>query len=153
MFKEIKAEGYFHRLKPVLSRRQALLSALIILFLVPYPTTVVPEWRVRVVDEVGRPYAEMEVSQGWKNYSLELEDGENMETGRTDGDGYVTFPKRTFWAGLLSRGFRRAFTTAMSIAHGGGGIHADIATTGPQGYKSVEYMPDKPPPPELVLPH
>jgi hypothetical protein len=152
MFEETKTESYFRRLKSVLSRRRALLLALIILFLVPYPTTVVPEWRVRVVDEAGRPYAGMGVSQGWQHYSLELEGGGNYETRRTDGDGYVTFPKRTLWAGLLSRGFRRASTAAMSIAHGGGGIHADIAATGPQGYKSVEYTPGKPPPPELVLP-
>ncbi len=152
MFEETKTESYFRRLKSVLSRRQAILLALIILFLVSYPTTVVPKWRTKVIDEAGKPYAGMVVTQAWKNYSLELEGGENMETRRTDGDGYVTFPKRTFWAGLLSRGFRRGFTAAMTIAHGGGGIHADIAATGPQGYISVEYMPGKPPPPELMLP-
>jgi hypothetical protein len=152
MFEEIKVEGYFRRLKSVLSRRQALFLGLVILFLIPYPTTVAPEWRARVVDGAGRPYAGMEVTQGWKHYSLELDGGVNYETRRTDGDGYVTFPKRTFWAGLLSRGFRRALTAAMAIAHGGGGIHADIAATGPQGYRSVEYRPGEPPPTELVLP-
>ena len=152
MFEEIKAQSYFRRLKSVLSRRQALLLAIVILLLVPFPSTVVPEWRVRVVDESGRPYAGMRVSEGWKHYSLELEAGGNYETCQTDGGGYVTFPRRTFWAGLMSRVLRTAFTKAMTIMHGSVGIHADIAATGPQGYKSVEYTPGEPPPPELVLP-
>lgn len=121
-------------------------------FAYPVESTVVPAWKIRVVDEAGRPYAGMSVSQAWKHYSLELEGGENMESRWTDGDGYVEFPERTLRMSLLSRAFRLAFTKVKTLFHGSTGISADVAATGPQGYKSVEYVPSKSPPEQLVLP-
>jgi hypothetical protein len=118
----------------------------------PFESKVVPAWRIQVIDEAGKPYAGMEVSQAWKHYSLELEGGENMETRWTDASGYVEFPERTLRLSLLSRAFRMAFTRAAKLLHGSTGISADIAATGPQGYKSVEYVPGKPLPEQLVLP-
>lgn len=119
---------------------------------VPFESTVVPVWKIRVVDEAGKPYAGMGVSEGWKHYSLELEDGGHYETRWTDDAGYVEFPKRTLKLSLLSRIFRTTLTHALKLLHGSTGISADIAATGPQGHKSVEYVPGKPPPEQLVLP-
>lgn len=130
-----------------------IIAALVVLGLVyPFKSTVVPAWRIRVVDEAGRPYAGMEVSQAWKHYSLELEGGENMETRSTDASGYVEFPERTLRLSLLSRTLRTTFTRAAKLLHGSTGIHARVVATGPQDIKSVEYVPGKPPPEQLVLP-
>jgi hypothetical protein len=42
--------------------------------------------------------------------------------------------------------------TVMILAHGSTGISATVFTSGPQGYKSVEYVPGKPLPEQMVLP-
>jgi hypothetical protein len=117
----------------------------------PFESSVVPSWKIRVVDESGKPYARMKVSQAWKHYSLELEDGENMESLWTDDAGYVEFPERTLKLSLLSRTLLTSLTYALTLLHSSTGISADVAATGPQGYKSVEYVPGKPPPKQLVL--
>lgn len=139
-----------------LSRRLFIILIIAVLVVVglayPFNSTVVPAWRIRVVDEAGSPYAGMEVSQAWKHYSLELEGGENMETRSTDASGYVEFPERTLKLSLLSRTLRMAFTRAAKLLHGSTGISADVSATGPQGSRSVEYVPGKPPPEQLVLP-
>lgn len=143
-------------LVPDVRRRVFIVLIIAVLVLVgvvyPFESTVVPAWSIRVIDEAGRPYAGMEVSQAWKHDSLELEGGENMETRSTDASGYVEFPDRTLRLSLVSRFFRMAFTRAAKLLHGSTGIHARVAATGPQGYKSVEYVPGKPPPEQLVLP-
>jgi hypothetical protein len=118
----------------------------------PFESTVVPAWKIRVVDETGKPYTGMAVSQAWKHYSLELDDSENMESRWTDGSGYVEFPARTIKLSLLSRAFRIALTKVKTLFHGSTGISADVAATGPQGYKAVKYTQGKPPPEQLVLP-
>lgn len=120
--------------------------------IIPFQSTVVPAWKIRVIDETGRPYAGMSVSQAWKHYSLELEGGENMETRQTDEAGYVEFPQRTLKLSLLSRALRSVYTHVLTLSHGSAGISADVAATGPQGYKSIKYVAGKPPPDQLVLP-
>lgn len=126
------------------ARRVSIILIIAVLVVVglayPFDSTVVPAWRIRVVDEAGRPYAGMEVSQAWKHYSLELEGGSNMETRSTDVSGYVEFPERTLKLSLLSRSLRMAFTRAAKLLHGSTGISADVSATGPQGSKSVEYV-------------
>src|SRR5882672_1607716 len=116
-------------------------AAVLIAALLPYKTTVVPAWRLRVVDENGHPYAGKQVRQTWKHYSLELDAGDNLEDRWTDENGYVAFPERTIRASFLGRVILTTFNTGMTLAHGSIGIHADVAATGPQGYKRLEYDP------------
>jgi hypothetical protein len=125
-----------------------LLGLLISLY--PFETTVVPEWRVRVADEVGNPLKKTIVSEHWKHYSIESE-GHEAEA-ITDGDGYITFPPRTIKASLLIRVIgliRNVFKT---------GIHASF---GPSAYLIVsgdmdsittnaDYSPDKPLPEQII---
>lgn len=127
----------------------ALLAAV---FSYPFTSTVVPAWRMRIVEETGRPYAGIQINQSWKHYSLELEAGENGETRSTDRNGYVEFPERNLRMSLLSRIFRVTFTHASTILHGSTGITAYIMVTGPQGFKRVDYVPGESPPSEIVLP-
>jgi hypothetical protein len=131
-----------------------IVRAALLLFGLFYPieTTVVPAWKLRVIDENGVPYQGLRVVESWKHYSLELEGGTNGEERWTDKDGYVEFPIRTLSMSILGRLVRTALTSIKRYMHGGTGIHAYIMATGPLGTKDINYEPNKPPPDTLVLP-
>lgn len=129
------------------------LGIIILLVLVlPYETTVVPAWTLRVIDENGRPYAHKEVRETWKHYTLEASAADNMDDKYTDEQGYVSFPERRIRSSLIKRAVMTVFNTIMTVAHGSIGISASVAATGPQGYKRIEYDRKLPLPKELVLP-
>lgn len=75
--------------------------ALLLLLLYPFKTTVVPEWRVRIVDEAGNPLRTTRVREVWKHYTIES--ASHAAVLITDGDGYVAFPRRTVRGSLLVR--------------------------------------------------
>jgi hypothetical protein len=79
----------------------ALLGAIAVLLLYPFETTVVPEWKARIVDESGNPMRMTGVREVWKHYTIESNSHE--EESITDIDGYVTFPRRTVRGSLLVR--------------------------------------------------
>ena len=137
-----------------MNKRLKSLVIVLALILIAYPfkSTVIPAWRLRVVNEKGEPYIGKKVRQAWKHYSLELDTAENMEDRWTDHNGYVAFPERTIRANLLWRTIVPLWSTVMMLAHGSTGISADVAASGPQGYESVKYVPNKPLPEQLVLP-
>lgn len=76
-------------------------AILLIVFLIPYPTTTVPEWRIRYIDTKGRPFVSLPVEQTWQNYSVESS-GHTLSK-ETDRNGYVIFPEHDVWASLLHR--------------------------------------------------
>lgn len=128
------------------------LAALVLLY--PFETTVVPEWRIRVVDEHGVPIKGKFVRESWAHYSLELDPTVNGADRWTDDKGYVTFPKGTVRASLLRRAVFPILTTVYTLAHGSTGIRAGVtvwyganATS-----ESVNYEPNKPLPEQIVLP-
>lgn len=135
-------------------RRQKIFSLIAVIAiggLIPFETTVVPTWKVRVVDETGAPYASTRVRQSWAHYTLQT--GEHSDTQWTDAEGYANFPQRTLWAGIFSRVVRSAFAILWSVvAHGGLGIRSYVDSSGPQGYRSIDWEPGKPLPEKLVLP-
>jgi len=57
------------------TRRKSLfilfLLILIALSIYPFETTGVPQWRIQVVDEAGRPIPAELVSQDWEDYFAE----------------------------------------------------------------------------------
>jgi hypothetical protein len=75
-----------------------LVVIVMVIMLIPFESTVVPAWRIRVIDENGRPYVGQIVTQSWKHYTLEKEAGRNAESRQTDNAGYVSFPERTIKA-------------------------------------------------------
>ncbi len=78
-----------------------VIGLVVVVSLYPLETIVVPEWRVRIVDEAGTPLRNSGVREVWQHYSIESKDHE--EDPLTDNDGYVTFPKRTLRAPLAAR--------------------------------------------------
>jgi len=71
------------------------------LSLIPFETTVVPEWKILVVDHNGTPLANINVHQYWQHYGLE--EDEHYEVIKTDDKGVVILPRRTIKANLVQR--------------------------------------------------
>lgn len=140
-----------------MKKKKFLVVVLVFLFVVgcglyPFDTTVVPAWKLRVIDEHGVSYEGIRVVESWKDYSLELEAGMNGEERWTDRNGVVEFPQRTIRMSIFGRIFRMSITRINRLLHGSTGIHAYIMATGPQGTRDIDYKPNKPPPDTLVLP-
>ena len=69
-------------------------SAMVLLAAVFYPhsTAAIPEWRIQVVDENGKPLAGVVVHQEWND--LEAEGVTSTDAKTTDADGWVVLPSR-----------------------------------------------------------
>ncbi len=93
-------QGYRFRVAVV-----AFLVFLIGLFIYPFKTTTVPAWSVRVVDDAGSPVGDINVTEHWQDYPLELSGQE--EARRTNRDGMATFDTRTLRANLARRLFAK----------------------------------------------
>jgi len=126
--------------------------AIAVVAFVPFETTVVPVWKLRVIDENGKPYANQRVNEFWANYSLELGAAQHGDERWTDQNGHVEFPQRTIRMSLLGRTVRRTLTAIGRSMHGSTGIEAYLASTGPQGITNVHYDPGKVVPDILELP-
>lgn len=126
----------------------------VVVVIIPFETSHLDEWRVRVVDENNTAYSGKSVVQFCENYTLGVapcfEQGESTKV--TDKHGYVTFPKRTFRLSLLSRIVRTAFNFVMIIAHGSVGNDIYLQATGPQGVATLKYDEVGVLPAKFVLP-
>ena len=130
-----------------MSRRKVVVFFLA-LSLLPFPTTVVPEWQLRVTDKEGKPVAGVRARQFWKHYSLAWQGCcPEMEDRWTDANGYVVFPKRTIWAGVLRRIVFPVWAKAQTLAHGSTGIRAYVMIS--DEYETNNYQPGKPLPNEV----
>lgn len=77
----------------------AILLIALVLFC-PYNAGSVPEWKLQVVDQTGKPLAGAQVEQEWLD---PISEGQTMvESRNTDADGWVLFPKRPIHNQLAS---------------------------------------------------
>src|SRR6266496_5929929 len=90
----------------------------IVLVLIPFETTVVPAWRLRVVDVNGNTCPGMRVDSTWQHYSIELEPMAHRDTRLTDTHGDVEFPRRPITASLARRIVNTTLASASLIHHG-----------------------------------
>lgn len=79
------------------------LLLLLVVFVYPFKTTIVPEWNLKVVDDSGVALGEINVTEHWQHYLLES--AAHEESQRTSQDGFVSFPARAIRASLLGRGW------------------------------------------------
>lgn len=122
-----------------------LLAALL---LYPFETTVVPEWKVRVVDELGKPMIGMAVREGWEHSSIESHRHEQDLT--TDTEGSVTLPRRTIRANLLWRIAGGAVVTV--VPHQPSGPRFFFYPLGPYTtLTGTDYLPNDPLPSTIVV--
>lgn len=127
-----------------------LVTAIVVLFL-PFPTSVCPEWRIRVIDERGVPLPGKQVDQSCMNYTLGIDPCAVPDARQfADSDGVVRFPKRVIWAGLLSRILRSGFHIAMWPAEGSLGSKVFVFTSGPH-YPEIHYDPNSSLPDVLIV--
>jgi hypothetical protein len=126
----------------------------IVVSIIPFNTTLVPEWKLRVIDENGAPYKQLGLRQFCYSYTLGISPCHDSKDfmRETDENGYALFPERKINASLLSRAVRTVFHFVMQIAHGSFGESVYVDATGPQGYKTLKYFRDEPLPTEFVLP-
>jgi hypothetical protein len=115
------------RVNDYMSRRTLIKILIGAVLLVPIPTVVVPPWKVRIVDTVGRPCPDREVRNSWGHYTLNpvFDSG---ETKNTDAAGYVEFPRRWVWSPPVWRIVAPVLSALLTLMHGGGGRSATIYT-------------------------
>ena len=122
-----------------------ILGSLVAAFLYPFETTIVPQWRARVVDKAGTPLGGITVTEDWGHASLESCCHEAEAT--TDQAGYVTFPVRTIRASLLARAIGPIRNVLKTGVHAGFGPSADLTVPG----DIANYSPGKPLPEQMVF--
>ena len=129
-----------------------VLIAASVLSLIPYHTTAAPEWKIQVVNENGIPYQQQLVRQSCRNYSLQTDCEEAESDQLTDENGYAVFPKRTIRLSLLIRVLSFAVNIFHSVGgHTSFGLKVELYSSGPVGYPTLEYDPDKSLPEKFIL--
>jgi hypothetical protein len=108
------------------SRRKQIVAAIIaalVLFLIPFPTELIPEWKLRVVDENNQPLANVKVVQSWKNYTF---GDHGFDNGYADENGFVVFPQKQLWASAFSRIVYPPLVALALLAHGSAGTDVSV---------------------------
>ena len=135
-----------------MSRRSIIIIAIIIIMIVPFPTTIVPSWRLQVVEDSGKFCPNKEVTETWAHYSIYIGSGGfSSQTLLTDNEGYVDFPGRTVWAPLVWRIVGAVIANALSLAHGSVGPHASVYTTGLKDVAWISFKPNEPLPEKMIV--
>lgn len=99
---------------------------LLVVLFVPYTTTEVPEWPVQVIYSDGQPVVGSTVIQHWH-----IHRASNSDIRKTDENGRVVFPARTYSQGLLLRGLLYCLDILnyVLMMHGGSiGTNASISS-------------------------
>ena len=140
-----------------MSKKQKIVTAItigILVSFIPFPTVIVPEWKLKVVTENGLPYKNQLVRQFCYNHTLGVSPCSyaNDSMQLTDENGYVSFPERKFYMSLSGRIVRSIANTLMLLAHGSVGTEVYLDSPGSGGYKTLKYDSSKPLPKEFLLP-
>jgi hypothetical protein len=127
----------------------AILLGLIVTFSYPFEFTVVPEWKLRIVDQTGQRLRGNRVRESWCHYTFENQDHE--EDLLSDGDGYVQFPRRTIRGNLIT--LVAKFLEQFVNVHSSSGPSASVDYFGDYRLISDEpwYEPGRPLAPEIVV--
>lgn len=117
--------------------------------LFPYESTVVPEWRVRAVNDQRAPLMNVTVTQYWRHMTIEPDD--HRADAMTDNQGYVTFPRRTVRGSLLRRVFE-SLRNRLDLHGTDSGPHSYLIVSGDMNSTTdnSDYRPGKPLPQEIV---
>ncbi len=105
-----------------LTRRQVILIVFILSF-IPFPTVMISEWKVQVVDVQSESLANVGVEQDWKNYTFMWVEGSDIR--QSDENGRVIFPRRFLWASAISRLVSPFISAVGELAHGSSGTYVN----------------------------
>ncbi|MEO6588625.1 MAG: hypothetical protein ABIP06_04800 [Pyrinomonadaceae bacterium] len=140
-----------------MSRRYLIIVCIAILIVctlfIPFTTTVVPSWKLKITDINGTPCVNKQVNQGWGHYSLEIGDNHGgSEYKFTDENGYVEFSERNIKASLIWRIVAPIIAVLQAIvAHGSVGVSGYVFSTGMQDGPFINYKPGKPLPDKIIV--
>ena len=153
MLKQKESGNYIEHLFNALislPRKYIVLILCAVILLAPFPTTVVPEWKLRVIDQNGKPFVGERVQEYWQHYSLESQG--HQEQRLTDENGNVVFAKRRIWSPLLWRIVSTSLAAVLVIAHGSMGVDAWLMVVNYSSSGGARtYKPGEPLPNEIVL--
>ena len=112
--------------------------------------TIVPRWRLRVVDDSGALVRDIKVTQHWQHYLVEAEGHEELRG--PDANGAVDFPERTVRASVASRVLARVRRIGSSGTAARSDPYASVVVWGNREYETVVavYEPEAPLPAEVV---
>lgn len=121
-----------------------------VVLLAPFPTTLVPEWRIQVIDMEGEPVSNVQVKQEW-SYSETLWTSEAVQM--SNELGIVVFPERHFYAPLSLRIFARSIDIVNNavMPHGARtGVYSSVRSSA-GSYYWLEYRSGQELPGILIL--
>lgn len=90
-----------------------VLFLLLAVLIYPFQLTIVPAWQLRIIDNVGSPVREINVTEHWQHWLFE--NNAHDDVRKPGLDGHVSFPERTMRTSLL----KRLLTTVSRIASEG----------------------------------
>lgn len=90
---------------------------------IPFPTELVPEWKMQFRKKDGTVAAGVVAEQSWRSYSFSAG---GYDQRCTDQNGEVTFPRRDLWSGMFSRLVSPLLAEVGSLAHGSTGTSANV---------------------------
>lgn len=99
------------------------LTVLVISF-IPFPTELVPEMKLQIVDVKNQPLPNVNTEQNWKNYTFFGVEG--VEERCSDSGGTVVYPRRMLWANAFSRVVFPVLAQLGTLIHGSTGTVADV---------------------------
>ena len=126
-----------------------IICFVILTIVVPIETTMIPNWRLQVVDVDGVACPGMRVTQHWGHYRLYVGGNDSSEDRYTDLNGYVEFPARSVRAGLFRRITVPIVTRITTIMHGGWNISGAVWASGIKDVAWLSYQSDKPLPDKM----
>ena len=133
-----------------------LAGAVVLLFallLFPFKSTIVPRWRVHLVDEAGSKIAGINVTEHWQHNLIQSAGSEDAR--RTDEMGVVDFPERTVRASLVTRLVDFVQNLATQGSKAKFGPYGSLVVWGSREYDTVVvvYKPEAALQNEVVVPH
>ena len=136
----------------ILKKRPALIIILLVaaaVGLYPWQSMVVPEWKVRIVDQKGVPLANTGVREVWQDYSSETRS--HQQDLVTDNDGYVSFPKRTIRSPFVLRIIKSAINSLNPHHSSGPDAFVIVLTSEYDTWSNNSAVPGQPLPKEVVV--
>jgi len=123
---------------------------IVALLIYPFQSTVVPLWRLHVIDNRGASVQRIRVTQHWRHNSLETEGHEEVQV--TDEEGIVVFPQRFIRANLISRSLSTPLKLLRNGFNAKTGPYASVVVWGSKENETnvAIYEPGGPPQSEII---
>ena len=128
--------------------RYVMIVVAAVILLYPLKTTIVPEWKIKVVNCEGRPLQNVQVRQYWQHYSFEF--SQHHTDLLTDQNGLVAFPRRTLRSSVGLRAAALFINILSQGVHTSFGRKSWVISTINNCRSTIGYDPGEPLRQEIV---